>query len=323
MYLIAAAANGHLARAIADEGGMPSVLWAGKRSKGPVRMRLSIKVDDLKYEIACGLPRIDSGTAFQLDPEIKEEKITFVHDGTATSLLNREAGTITARDMRGNRVVFPMAVSTEESVLSGLREPHKFPELSALRQEILSWRFYQHFRIDMDSPIRQPQVGVRTAVLADDGRDLAAALQTIIEIGDRESLYQSIEQAFPGAELSIGYDNGQFLTEMQMPGFERSFNARELSDGTLRYLCLLAALLSPRPASLIALNEPENSLNPDLFAPLARLITDASRHSQLWITTHSRELADMILEYSGEAPIELTKVNGATKIVGAKLSDDD
>src|SRR5256885_612046 len=68
--------------------------------------------------------------------------------------------------------------------LSQIIDPHLYPEISAIRNEILSWRFYHHFRTDLDSPLRQPQIGVQTTVLSHDGSDLAAALQTILEIGD-------------------------------------------------------------------------------------------------------------------------------------------
>lgn len=323
LYLISAAANGQFARLLADEGGMPSVLWAGDRGKGPVRLSLSVQIDDLKYQLACGLPQPGYPSAFLLDPHIKEEEISYTHGGSKSVLLKREQGTITARDVDGKRVAFPMALSQNESVLSGLREPQKFPEISALRQEILNWRFYHQFRTDASSPLRIPQTGVLTPILAHDGGDLAAALQTIMEIGDREALNYGVEKAFPGAYLRIGTDHGQFSVGMQMPDFHRPFDGKELSDGTLQYLCLLAALLSPRPPSLLALNEPETSIHPDLYESLAELIAQASNNSQVWITTHSRELADYILEYTGSAPIELEKVNGATRVVGAKLSDDD
>lgn len=324
IYLIAAAANGQFARTLADEGGMPSVLWAGPRAQGPQRLTLGVSIDDLKYKMSCGMIPTTPGdpTAFRLDPDIKEEEISFVNAGKSTSLLKRESGTVNARDVEGKRVAFPIMLSSGESVLSGLREPHRFPEISALRQEILSWRFYHQFRTDSGSPLRQPQIGVMTPVLAHDGSDFAAALQTIIEIGDAETLHQSISDAFPGTELQIDHDSGEFIASMRMPGFNRPFTGKELSDGTLHYLCLLAALLSPRPPTLLALNEPETSLHPDLFEPLAKLIAQASKHSQLWITTHARELADFILEYTGEAPIELQKTDGETKIVGMKLGGD-
>jgi len=74
----------------------------------------------------------------------------------------------------------------------------------------------------------------------------------------------------------------------------RPLEGRELSDGTLRYLCLVAALLSPRPAPLLVLNEPETSLHPDLFAPLAELILDAATRSQLLVTTHAEPLVQRL-----------------------------
>ena len=103
--------------------------------------------------------------------------------------------------------------------------------------------------------------------------------------------------------------------QLQLPGIQRPFDARELSDGTLRYLCLLAALKSPRPPTLLALNEPETSLHPDLLEPLAQLLAEASRTSQLWITTHSEQLAEAVAKHARCAPIELEKVDGETRIM--------
>ncbi len=67
-----------------------------------------------------------------------------------------------------------------------------------------------------------------------------------------------------------------------------------MSDGTLRFLCLAVALLSPRPPAFLAINEPENSLHRDMLPALARLIIEASRYSQIWLTSHSAELAELI-----------------------------
>jgi predicted ATPase len=108
---------------------------------------------------------------------------------------------------------------------------------------------------------------------------------------------------------------------MRTPGLHRSLNAHELSDGTLRYLCLVAALLSPRPPPLLALNEPETSLHPDLLDPLGELIAAMPRESQLWVTTHARELADGVAKRTGVEPVRLTKQNGETRIVGQRLVD--
>jgi predicted ATPase len=112
-----------------------------------------------------------------------------------------------------------------------------------------------------------------------------------------------------------------FAVLMRMPGLKRPLRARELSDGTLRYLCLLAALLSPRPPAFLALNEPETSLHPDLLEPLAKQMVNAARNSQLWVVTHSEKLAEFVEKHSGESAIRLQLANGETRVVGQKLVD--
>jgi predicted ATPase len=194
-----------------------------------------------------------------------------------------------------------------------------YPELSALRAEIANWRFYHHFRTDPHSPLRQPQIGIFTPILSHDGRDLAASLQTIEEVGDNKAMREAVSNAFTGAELIVESTHSRFELFLEMPNLLRPLSARELSDGTLRYLCLVAALLSPYPPSLLALNEPETSLHPDLLKPLAKLIAQAATRSQIWVTTHSQALAKYVEEYSGLPRVELHLVKGATQIVGQGL----
>ena len=329
VFLLAKAAQGGFARVIADEGGMPSVLWAGER-KGrsisssrlePVRMGLGVKTDTFNYDLVCGLPK-PYRSAFDLDPEVKEERVWMEGPrGMKVTFFERNSERAWILDREERLADYSGELLPTESVLSQLREPHLYPELSALRAEMNQWRFYHHFRTDHESPLRHPQVGVRTPVLGHDGRDLAAALQTIIEIGQEEDLHDAIRSAFPGASLDIDHDeeSGMFAVLLRMPGLKRPLRARELSDGTLRYLCLLAALLSPRPPALLALNEPETSLHPDLYEPLARAMVNAARNSQLWVVTHSQRLAELVEQYSGEEPIRLELSGGETKVMGQKL----
>lgn len=319
VHLLAQAAHGELAKTLALEGGMPSVLWAGKKrkltTKEPVRLTLSIESDNYNYEIACGLPK-PSNSAFALDPLVKEEYVWFGEvRRPSNTFLERKTGTAWITNQQNKKITYPVALSQSESVLSQLQEPHLYPELSILSHDMKNWRFYHHFRTDIDSPIRKPQIGVSTVVLNNDGSDLAAAMQTIIEIGDHDLLYEIIDKAFPGSKIIISIDNKtRFEIQLQMPGILRPLEARELSDGTIRYLCLVAALLSPRPAPLLALNEPEMSLHPDLLSPLAELINIAAKRSQIWVTTHSQVLANMIAKFSGESPINLTMTEMGTEI---------
>lgn len=321
VHLLAQAARGQLTQSFADEGGLPSALWAGVRKQitrtaKPTRLILSVNTDNFNYEFQCGLP-IPLTTAFGRDPEIKEE---YVWHGDkrrpSNTLLERKAGSAWIVNQDGIRVSYPTSLSQSESVLAQLQEPHLYPELSSLSHEMKQWRFYHHFRTDALSPIRTPQIGFRTPILSNDGHDLAAALQTIREIGNRDFLDQVIDRAFPGAQLMVQCDDrSRFETLLKMPDVLRPLETNELSDGTLRYLCLVAALLSPRPPKLLALNEPETSLHPDLLTPLAELIAEAARHSQLWVTTHSMRLAEMISEFSGESLIQLRMGKGGTEVV--------
>jgi predicted ATPase len=352
VFLLAKTARGGFARSIADEGGMASIFWAGQRTTRsqssatpkPVRVVLGVKTDPFSYELSCGLPPQARGecygdphgfkklSAFRLDPEVKEERV-WIEDGRAKPLMffQRNSSGAWVLDPSGRRVSYSGELSTGEGVLSQLREPHLYPELSALSVEMNQWRFYHHFRTDSESPMRRPQIGIRTPVLSHDGSDLAAALQTVMEIGDGEGLLEEIARVFNGADLIIDYPQPLppnapaelrregFSIFLKNPGLTRLLTAGELSDGTLRYLCLLAALMSPRPPKLLALNEPETSLHPDLLDGLARMIVRASKHSQMWITTHSVRLAELIEEYSGEPSIRLEMVNGETKVVGQKV----
>ena len=155
-------------------------------------------------------------------------------------------------------------------------DPRDAIELLVLRERMRDWRFYDHLRTDRDAAARRPQIGTHTPVLAGDGSDLAAAVQTIREIGDADEMDERDRRRLPGRPRRGANTDGYFELEMLQHGLLRPLKAAELSDGTLRYLLLVAALLSPRPPALMVLNEPETSLHPDLLPPLARLVAQAA-----------------------------------------------
>jgi predicted ATPase len=324
LALLVEAAHGRLARSVGREGGMPSLMWAGgHRSHERHGVIVEVRFDAFAYRIEIGLVTAIQ-TIFTLDPEVKLESVTFAEGRRRpVTLMERAGPTAWMRDDEGRRITYPMELSSSESVLSQLRDRHRYPEVASISERIQGWRFYHHFRTDPDAPVRQPQVGVRTHVLAGSGDDLAAALQTIREVGDEKALDEVVADAFPGGRLLVHADEMlRVAVRMEMPGIQRPLEATELSDGTMRYLCLAAALLTPRPPELLALNEPETSLHPQLLAPLGRLIGRASRATQLFVTTHSAELARHIAESAATHTIKLELVGGETRIVGGPVSDD-
>jgi predicted ATPase len=336
LRLLADCASGRVISSLAREGGLESVLWAGPEHlagsvrfgrhpvqgtvrSGPVSLQLGFASDDFSYLIDLGLPTRHESSAFNLDPEIKREA---VWSGPimrpASVLVKRKRALVELRGTSAKTDAwepFESALLSYESVLTEVLDPVRAPELLAVREQIKSWRFYDQFRTDVDAPARQSQIGTRTPVLDAEGRDLAAALQTIIEIGEVDALHKTIEDAFPGSRLQVVETRGRFDLELRAHGILRPMSAAELSDGTLRYLLLVAALLSPRPPSLMVLNEPETSLHADLVPPLARLIAAASEHTQIVVVTHAQELVDA-LTVTGAQPLCLVKDFGATTLEG-------
>lgn len=208
-----------------------------------------------------------------------------------------------------------------DSTMTHIADPRNAPEVLTLRESIRAWRFYDHFRTDADAPARSPQIGTHTPVLANDGSDLAAALQTICEVGDSEALAAAVADAFPGGRLLIETNSGRFALMMEQRGLLRPLSAAELSDGTLRYLLWMAALLTARPPALMVLNEPETSLHPDLLAPLARLIAHTSQRVQIVVVTHASTLIAALRGQVGCHSITLEKAFGETTISGSRETE--
>ena len=334
LRLLAETAQGRVITSLAREGGLQSTLWAGPEKlsravrrgeykvegtvrKDRVNLRLGFAGDDFGYAIDLGLPT-PSNSAFALDPEIKTECIWAGPILRPASLLvERHDWVVRTRKADGEWDVLSYQLSTFDSMMSQFADPRNAPEMMVLREQIRCWRFYDHFRTDVDAPARLPQIGTHTPVLGNDGSDMAAALQTILEIGDPVALHEAVADAFPGSSISVLNVEGRFEIAMHQHGMLRPLKAAELSDGTLRYLLWIAALLTPRPPGLLVLNEPETSLHPDLLPALGRLIASAAERSQVLVVTHAPKLIGPLEELADCNSVRLEKEFGETKIVGA------
>jgi predicted ATPase len=216
-------------------------------------------------------------------------------------------------------VMLTQHLSDTDSMLGSVADPQRAPEMLAVREAVRGWRFYDHFRTDSDSPARTAQIGTFTPVLNHDGSNLAAALQTIMELRPDDALPTTIEDAFPGSRLFIEDRNGRFEVQLQQHGLLRPLSAAEFSDGTLRYLLLTAALLTMRPPELMVLNEPETSLHPDLLPALARLVLEAANHTQIIVVSHAQKLIEPLITHPLCARLHLFKDFGETTLEGMTL----
>jgi predicted ATPase len=333
LRLLADTALGRVIPSLAREGGLQSTLWAGPEflsratqrgdqplqgaaRRGPVSLRLGFAADEFSYAIDLGLPVPPAG-AFGHDPEIKRECIWNGRTlRPSSTLVDRRGALVKGRAEKNGWTIITQGLATFDSMMTHCADPRNTPEMLMLREEMRRWRFYDHFRTDAAASPRMPQIGTHTPVLSHDGADLAAALQTIREIGDADGLDRAIDDAFPGARVTVGSDSGWFDVEMQQPGLLRALKAAELSDGTLRYLLWIAALLTPRPPGLLVLNEPETSLHPDLLPALGRLIGEAAERTQVLVVSHAPPLIDALQQQSACHSIRLEKKFGQTMLAG-------
>lgn len=314
LQLLAGTASGTVVPALARSGGLESVLWAGPEvvsrrmqlgevpvqgtggRRRPVSLMLGFTTDDLGYLVDLGLPALGPESRFTLfgkDPILKREAVWAGPVMRPASLLVRRANhRVQTRDRTWQTLTEDLG--DRESMLGELADPHRTPELLALRRMVRGWRFHDSFRTDATAPARQPQVLTWTPVMADDGSDFVPAVQTVLESAWAPVFRRAVAAAFPGGEVSVVSTGRTAELSFTQEGLLRPLSAAELSDGTLRYLLLATALCSPRPASLLVLNEPETSLHPDVLPGLADLVAATAQRTQVLVVSHSGTIVERL-----------------------------
>lgn len=342
LRLLADTAQNAVVASLAREGGLTSTFWAGPETiarsvrqgthavEGTAKnhvasLKLGFGGDEYGYSIDLGYPPPRGPgapkTLFEFDPLIKRECLW--HGSLyrkASAMVDRRNNFVWLSTLRDEEpVMLTQHLGDTDSMLASIADPGRAPEMLAVREAVRGWRFYDHFRTDADAPARSTQIGTFSPVLSHDGSNLAAALETIVEQRDDDALAATLEDAFPGSRLWISSETGRFEVQLQQHGLLRPLSAAELSDGTLRYLLWMAALLTPRPPALLVLNEPETSLHPDLLPALARLILTAAESTQIIVVSHAQALIEPLTAAALCSHLHLVKDFGETKLEGATL----
>ena len=209
-------------------------------------------------------------------------------------------------------------IDQTQSILLQRRDPENCPEIAAVGDHFREILVYRSWRFGPDSPIRKSgDVGVDTNHLREDFINLPARLMTLKRDPQTKArLLSLLSEVAPNfTDLEVVLEGGRlqlYLTEGR-----RNIPAHRLSDGTLRYLALLAILLDPGPARLVVIEEPELGLHPDILPILRDLLVEASSRFQLIVTTHSTQLVDAMTDYPDailvcekpEATTEITRLN--------------
>lgn len=328
LELLQSAATGTICRQIVDEGGFSRVLWAGKPAAGegpaPASLRFTAHFSNMRYAIEIGTPE-KGDAALAGEPVVRAETLT--HTGIGDNgagervVMQREGTDVRLRNAKGERQHLKKHLLPSETALHAIRDVASYPELAYMRELLEGWRIYHRFNLATGAPTRAPALAAMTPALAPDGRDLAAAIATISAAQSTpDALITQLRDAFPGATLETTVAEGRASFQLRLRDMDRALIARELSEGTLQYLCLLAALMAYRKPALIAINEPEASLHESFLPPLARLIASAAASTepghQICIVTQSGLLAREIAKAARIEPMKVVRESGQTRIEG-------
>jgi len=221
-----------------------------------------------------------------------------------------------------DRVLDPISLDLDRSILAQRRDPDNYPELAGLASNYERIRIYREWTFGRKAIFREPQkADLPNDVLAEDFANLGlflnrlktrhpAAARAILE--GLSDLYDGLTEfnvLIEGGTVQVFFTEGEFVIP-----------ATRLSDGTLRYLCLLAILCDPNPPPLVCIEEPELGLHPDVLPKLADHLLAASRRTQLIVTTHSDVLVDA-MSNQPESVVVCEKHDGATSMT--RLAADD
>jgi predicted ATPase len=181
--------------------------------------------------------------------------------------------------------------------LAQRRDPEQYPEISHLAEIYGKIRIYREWAFGRNTVFREPQkADIRSDRLEEDFSNLGLFLSRLRKtpkakaaiLDGLKDLYEGVSDFEPvveGGTVQVFFSEGDF-----------SVPATRLSDGTLRYLCLLAILCDPDPPPLICIEEPELGLHPDILPKLADLLVLTSQRTQLIVTTHSDILVDAMTD---------------------------
>ncbi|HEX8435289.1 AAA family ATPase [Archangium sp.] len=316
-----AAAPEALLDAIRDGGGVGEWLWKGTREKPPARVEAVVEMPwppplTLRYSLAF--------TQVSQQLEITEERIEDAAPPSGAkqapyfSLAN---GRPSIRVQRQLRMILPKVYKFTESILSQRKDPETYPELSSLGLFFTHINLYRDWSFGRYTPPRMPQpADLPNAYLLRDAQNLGLILNQIRKNPEaKESLLKHLALVYEGVrDVDVSIEGGTvqvFLHENKWV-----VPATRLSDGTLRWLSLLAILLNPNDQYLVCIEEPEMGLHPDLLPPLANLLKEAAQRMQLIVTTHSDALVDALSD-TPESVLVCEKHEGSTTM--RRLDKDD
>lgn len=314
------------ASAIRDGGGVREWLWKGNDAEGTRSIEAYVDLEhdkrsdsihiyptDLRYRLAFAA----AGQRVEVTDEVIEnaekeyptaKDVRFYYRFLGGNpVVNVKEG---AKDKPTSRHLERKTLKPDESVLAQLKDPFTYPELTELGRKFERISSFREWTFGRYAEVRKPQpTDLAADVLTSDSRNLGMLLNQLEYLGARSEFHRYLSRFLPRFErFSTRVEGGTIQFYLHENGLNHPIPATRLSDGTIRFMAILAQLLSPTPPPLICMEEPELGLHPDAITLLANLLQEASARTQLIVTTHSdamvsalTEVADsvMVCEYRG------------------------
>ena len=308
------AAPTHLAAPVRDGGGIRDWIWKGSPH---ATAAVDVVVDDPKgrQPLRHVIEFTESAQKFELVDERIENAEPYPGYEDAYFFYKFQQGrpvlSVSEHDRRELR---REDVASDESILSQRKDPDQYPEITYLGQVYSRFRLYREWSFGRYTAPRQPQKADQpNDLLESDGANLGLVLNRLRrETGVKQSLLENLRELYDGIEdYDVSVEGGTVQVFFHESGY--AIPATRLSDGTLRYLCLLAILCDPSPPPLVCIEEPELGLHPDILPTIARLLREAAAKTQLVVTTHSDILVDELSE-TPESVVVCERSDGRTNM---------
>jgi len=189
----------------------------------------------------------------------------------------------------------------DESILSQRKDPDTYPELSWLAPQFGRIQTFRDWTFGHSAPLRKPQRGdLPVDELLSNSDNLGLVLNELQHHSVIERFNQLMTRFLSRYErFSTRIYGGAVQFFLHERGFKTPVPATRLSDGTIRFMAILALILSPTPPPLLCIEEPELGLHPDAVCLLADLLVEASSRMQIIVTTHSDALVSALTEEAG------------------------
>lgn len=308
------AAPTKLPEPVKEMGGVREWLWKGPQSNCAASIDAVIDYPQGKMSIRHVLEIAEHGGRFEVTDERIENEHPYGGESDAYFYYRFQKGHPALNDLsKQRRGLRRESVKPEESILSQVRDPESYPVLHRLQEQYEQIRLYRSWTFGPLAGVRREQSAQgRSDVLNDGGENLALVFSKIRSRVKGE-LIESLRKLFEGIEdIHLTIDGGNVLLFLEESA-GREIPATRLSDGTLRYMSLLAVLLHPDPPPLVAIEEPELGLHPDILPHIAELLVSASKRTQLVVTTHSRLLVDALTDHP-ESVVVCSKEAGESRL---------